>query len=93
MPITIPDDPRLEARAKAEGFADAAAYLRHLVEREIEAEPNGRRVLSDRTSDRQSPFADPHAWIEAFKADLESLPAGGGDWFVDDSRESIYPVR
>ena len=77
--ITIPDDPRLETIALSEGFANSAEYVRHLVETVVE---------------QREPSAGPDAtaWKERFHGFLDAMPerdAGA----VDDSRESIYPVR
>ena len=100
MPITIPDDPAITARARAEGFPDPASYVRYVVERTLtNCEQN------DHTGDQSPPVASAAAVESAYEEDLtpqerwERLrtflhaqePLNIHD--VDDSREAIYPVR
>jgi hypothetical protein len=84
MQITIPDDPNLQQRAHAAGFESIDAYVWEL-------------VCRDSVSEIDSPVPDDHdqevaaEWISGFRAIFEKLPPSNVN--VDDSRESIYPVR
>ena len=80
MQITLPVDEQVVAQANAAGFDSVEAYVLRLIERDA-------ALRTGKT--RQTESAE--EWIRGFRAFLQSLPPSNPN--VDDSRESIYPVR
>jgi hypothetical protein len=81
MQITLPDDARIQQRASAAGFATVEEYLLQLVERD-----------ADSKSDSASPFLKRREeWIREFRAFIATMKPRHAH--LDDSRESMYPVR
>jgi hypothetical protein len=84
MQITLPNDQRVNERAKAEGFESIEQYVRNLIERDLAS--SGVVPLAGTSEDQLA-----EDWIRDFQAIFTSLPAMNPNF--DDSRESIYPVR
>lgn len=80
--ITLPDHPKLALKAVSAGFDSVEEYVRHLIEED--AGP-----LETPSSQEESlTYAE---WKQRFEELLLVVQPGNPD--VDDSRESIYPVR
>lgn len=81
MQITLPDDPRIAAKAAAAGFANIDEYVRHLVEQD---EPP--------TDQKPQPHELPYEeWKERFDNFLAMQKPRNAT--LDDSREAIYGER
>jgi len=80
--FTLPDHPKLMSKAVSAGFETVEAYVRHLIEADagpLDTQPLLRNDLSQRE------------WKRKFQELLTLVEPGNPQ--VDDSRESIYPVR
>lgn len=81
MQVTLPDDARLEQRAQAAGFATVEDYLLQLVARDAEQEPS--HGSQSRLSSAE--------WVRRFREFIATMKPRHAH--LDDSRDSIYPIR
>lgn len=84
MQITLPDDPLFQATAAAGGYASVEEYVLAVLQRET------RRDIPREVSDNDQPLSHDR-WKQEFDAFRRNLRPCNPN--VDDSRESIYPVR
>lgn len=83
MQIIIPDDPKFESSAAAAGFATVEDYILAILEQHAQEQAEGESTNGQTLSHEQ--------WKREFRAFQASLRPSNPN--VDDSRESIYPVR
>ncbi len=81
MQITLPDDRKLKERAAAAGCASLQEYLLQLVERFVQRQESAD--VRDQVSHDE--------WVKRFRELVPMAEPLNSD--LDDSRESIYPVR
>ena len=90
MQITLPDDPALAARAAEAGFTRVEDYVRDLIDRHAADGPDTATAAGDEPEPRRMSREEWKRRFDRFMDNLEPIEPGVR---VDDSRESIYPVR
>lgn len=82
MQVTLPDDPRIASNAAAGGYRTVDEFVRHVLEEKLG--PLGHPGLEVKGP-------SPSEWRRVLNDLLAVVEPGNPN--VDDSRESIYPVR
>jgi hypothetical protein len=82
MQVTLPDDPKISSNAAAGGYRTVDEFVRHVLEEKLGplSQPG---IEAKRSSGTE--------WKRRLDDLLASVEPGNPN--VDDSRESIYPVR
>ena len=93
MQIQLPDDPKLEERAVASGFSSVEAYVRSLIEQDVQqhAAVNEEATGIERIAALRPDALSYAEWQNRLRTFVSELPSTNPHF--DDSRETMYPDR